>query len=504
MSSSLLSTDGYKFSMAEAGFPLRKETFYYSHRKGGPQIVPCDIEKFIREILPHADKRTHPDPEFFGEAFEPDYEYLEKKQYEMGFAFRTAIQRFEDLEVRALPWGAVFYPGEPVFSVTGPSALVSWLEPLVLQLSYRIQVMTELLRFTNLDLIERELQAVTCDAQRDLLIRMIQDAKLSLVPAPADGSKYMKAVAKNAAALVAIVGDPARIFEVGLRSATCSDQHDLALVALKDLGILRTSNVEGARANGMVPVGTMGHEHVQRYGDDEAAFRAMRDRRPYRSSFLLDTYDTILSGLPTAFQLMEEDPKAVDSVRYDSGDKQAQYLYAVEQARHRGIHMRHVIEDGLDAEATASFERLRTAVSVLPEDQFYGYGGYLIAQPSGSTLTRDRVGATWKLSQSAGKPVMKFSNDSGKASLPGRPVVFRRASANGPMGIIGQEGEPCPDGYILLTGLPSSEARALFQGRPPVILDEGLPASIMSPETLSMRRALEAKRRELMARGGRT
>ena len=40
MAQSLLATDGYKFSMAEAGWPLRTETFYYSHRKGGPQVLP--------------------------------------------------------------------------------------------------------------------------------------------------------------------------------------------------------------------------------------------------------------------------------------------------------------------------------------------------------------------------------------------------------------------------------------------------------------------------------
>ena len=30
----MLATDGYKLSMAEAGWPLRRETFYCSHRKG--------------------------------------------------------------------------------------------------------------------------------------------------------------------------------------------------------------------------------------------------------------------------------------------------------------------------------------------------------------------------------------------------------------------------------------------------------------------------------------
>jgi nicotinate phosphoribosyltransferase len=32
MAQSLLATDGYKFSMAEAGWPLRTETFHYSQQ----------------------------------------------------------------------------------------------------------------------------------------------------------------------------------------------------------------------------------------------------------------------------------------------------------------------------------------------------------------------------------------------------------------------------------------------------------------------------------------
>ena len=56
MTAPLLATDGYKFSMAEAGWPLRRETFYYSHRKGGLQVLPFDVEAELRKVLPHAEK----------------------------------------------------------------------------------------------------------------------------------------------------------------------------------------------------------------------------------------------------------------------------------------------------------------------------------------------------------------------------------------------------------------------------------------------------------------
>jgi nicotinic acid phosphoribosyltransferase len=120
------------------------------------------------------------------------------------------------------------------------------------------------------------------------------------------------------AALVEAVKNPDRIFEVGMRAASCLEQHEIALRACREAGIRRTSNVLLSRTLGMIPVGTMGHEHAQRYGADEPAFRAMRERRPGRSSYLLDTYDTIRSGIPAAFKLIREDPGRRDSIRYDS------------------------------------------------------------------------------------------------------------------------------------------------------------------------------------------
>ena len=70
--------------------------------------------------------------------------------------------------------------------------------------------------------------------------------------------------AKN---LVRVVGgDADRLFEVGMRAVTCYEQHEIALRAVKEAGITRTSNVAIARMLDMIPVGTMGHEHVQRHG----------------------------------------------------------------------------------------------------------------------------------------------------------------------------------------------------------------------------------------------
>lgn len=437
MATSLLATDGYKFSMAEAGWPLRQETFYYTHRKGGLQVMPLDIAAFVRGLLPE------PKPD--------DYEYLTRYDYEMGVGFKAAILRRDRLVVHAVPRGALFYPKEPVFSLTGPSALVSWLEPLLLQLNFRIQVGTQALM--DREALARALATVTCEEQKRVALETLDAVGVRPVPIHVDADGYYQRVLATVKELVEAVEDPARIFEVGMRAATCMEQHELALRACKDAGVQRTSNVYLAQKLGMIPVGTMGHEHVQRYGSDEAAFRAIRERRPQRSSYLLDTYDTLTSGIPAAFKLIAEDPAAQDSIRFDSGNKKLQYLYAVARAKDRGLRPVNIIEDGLDAAVTREFEELRRQVGWEPSAQFYGFGGYIVARPMTCPFTRDRVAAIYKLSCTGHTPTMKFGNDpaEGKQSIPGVPVLFRRRHGSGPIGLIGQQGEPVPEGYFPLT-----------------------------------------------------
>lgn len=436
---SILETDGYKFSMAEAGWPLRKETFYYSHRKGGPSVLPVDVRSFVQDLLPGA--------------FQPvSREFLEKHEYEVGPGVRSALASKDLIQVDALPKGSWFFPGEPVFSVTGPSALVSWIEPLVLQLHYRIQVAT--LAMTDQEALARQVVGVTCKEQEEIILETLEAVEIKAPPITVDSEGYFLGVVARAQRLLdAVGGVPQRLFEVGMRSAICRKQHESALRACKELRIQRTSNVQLACELGMIPVGTMGHEHVQRYRSDEAAFRAMAERRPNRSSYLLDTFDVYRSGVPAALRMMSEDPDRRDSVRYDSGDKEAQYMFVVHRAKELGLRPIHIIEDELDDRKTRAFEELRSQLNVDPELQHYGYGGFIVCDPAFGELTRDAVSAAYKLSMSGHQPVMKFSAAQGKESLPGRPVAWRRMSASGPIAIVGQADEPCPNGYQVVTGL---------------------------------------------------
>ncbi|AFE06739.1 hypothetical protein COCOR_06068 [Corallococcus coralloides DSM 2259] len=454
MPQSLLATDGYKFSMAEAGWPLRKETFYYSHRKGGPQVMPLDLAAWVQSLLPE------PQPD--------DYAFLARHDYEMGVGFKAAILRKAQLSVRAIPRGALFLPREPILTLTGPSALVSWLEPMLLQLNYRVQVATQALQ--DREALARTLATVSCEEEKRIALETLDQVGVRAVSIQVDPEGYMRRVRAQVKELVDVVEDPSRIFEVGLRAATCLEQHELALRACQEAGVQRTSNVEGARVLNMIPVGTMGHEHVQRYGSDDAAYRAMHERRPQRSSYLLDTFDTLTSGIPAAFKLISEDPQGGDSIRFDSGNKKLQYLYAVTRARDLGIKPVIILEDGLDAQATREFEELRKQVGWEPTTQFYGYGGHIVARTMSHTLTRDRVAAIYKLSCSGATPVMKFGNElaEGKQSVPGTPVLFRRRTGTGPLGLVGQAGEATPQGYFpLMESAPSTPSLVGTEGLTP-------------------------------------
>jgi len=442
MAPQLLDTDGYKFSMAEAGWPLAKETFYYSHRKGGPHFLPFDVKEMVRGLLPTGNK-----PE--------DYAYLKSQGYAMGGGFQEAMLATEQLEIKSLPKNSWFFDREPVFTVTGPSAIVSWLEPLVLQLHYRIQVAT-IAKIHPEDLADI-VGSVTSEEQK----RIVQETLASIgVECPEINvryAEYQDSVVQTVTNLIAAVGDATRIFEVGMRAATGLEQHNLALQAAQHAGLLATSNVALAQDLGLKAVGTMGHEHIQRYGSDATAFRAMRNRFPGSSSFLLDTFDTIHSGLPEAFALIQEDPSRKDSVRFDSGDKATQYLIACMKAKGMGITPRFILEDGFTLGMVKEFEALRAFTKVAPENQAYGFGGYIVNAPW-EVLTRDRVAAVWKLTQSDNTPTMKFGDEpgAGKESIPGKPVLFRpylgRANSSDlSTGVVLQEGEEIPhkEGAIL-------------------------------------------------------
>jgi len=481
MNASVLATDAYKFSMAQAGFPLRRETFYFSFRFGGFHYVPTDLAADLRALV----EGLRPSPE--------DLAFAREHGYGLSDAMEHALGQGASLEIEAVPRGAWVYEREPILTVTGPSFLVSWLEPMLLWMNYPIQLATALKQPAT---ITPPMLAATCDEHARIIASVAEQVGMAEhIEITREDDAYREGVRQRATALVdAAGGDASRVFEVGMRSAVCMEQHRIALQACREAGITLTSNVQGARELGMTPVGTMGHEHVQRWGADLPAFRAMRDMRVGAPSYLLDTFDTMGAGITAAVHVMRERDHAC-AIRYDSGNKFIQYLHASELLHEAKLQPAHVLEDSLDDEATRHFERLREFTQWPADHQLYGAGGFLVGRAMSNPLTRDRVSAVYKLSETAGEPRMKFGNAaaSGKRSVPGRPVVWRRLRGRGPVGIIGQAGEEVPDDYVGL----SNDPEAVEQLRLCNVLDLGRAMTIpedqrrveLSPAT----RALEQR-----------
>jgi nicotinic acid phosphoribosyltransferase len=247
-------------------------------------------------------------------------------------------------------------------------------------------------------------------------------------------SDYRKGVQANIQSVIeALGGDAHRAFEVGMRAATCIQQHMIVLEECRAKGILKTSNVWAAWKLYLIPVGTTGHEHQERWRNDLAGFRAIRDMRAEPPSYLFDTFDPIRSGIPAAFRVIREDPNRPCSIRFDSGDQDAQFkdittacLDPASGWPKYKLTPNLIFEDGYTAEKTVTNETLCEQDYWPRERRMYGYGGFFVSAPHPSPYHRDRVSAAFKLSWSVG-PCKKFSGTPGKGSLPGRPVILRRS-----------------------------------------------------------------------------
>lgn len=433
-------TDWYKPVMAAAGASLRPETFNFAIRMGGPFYMPVDPVAYVQSLLPKID--------------DDDMAYLHASGLGLGNAYRQALA--SSVEVHGLPRGCWFGDREVVLTVTGPSALVSYLEAQIIWLQFQIQVAT--MAKTHPDQLSTRLGVATCEQEREVILATLDAAgvhpEFDIV---VDTEGYAAHIRNRAGKLIETVGDPARLLEAGMRAASCAEQHLIAVAAAKDAGFIATSNVEAARALGISPEGTTGHEHTQRNRGDTAAFTAVRDRVAGEVTFLLDTYSTRFSGLPSAIQVMSQTPDRVCSIRFDSeSTMEGDYLLGVHAMREQGLEAPINLGGGFNLERTKRFEQLRSQVGWPADKQRYMYGQYLV-EPHVPLPTRGAVGAVYKLSQSADYPTMKFSDTPAKSSAPGIPVTWRLLSpgragrGDRPIGIIGQLGETPPADYEILT-----------------------------------------------------
>ena len=203
-------------------------------------------------------------------------------------------------------------------------------------------------------------------------------------------------------------------------------------------GFDATSNVAAARRYDLQATGTMAHSYVQAFPRELDAFRAFASEYPDRSTFLVDTYDT-LEGVRSAIQVMGElGLHGALAIRLDSGD-----LGALARGSRRLLddagrpEVRILASGGLDE---GEIERLLAADA--PIDVF-GVGTKM-----GVSADAPYLDTVYKLVAYDGRPVMKLST--GKRTLPGAKQVFRLAGGSLTDDVVGLRDEPAPDGHAPL------------------------------------------------------
>ena len=211
------------------------------------------------------------------------------------------------------------------------------------------------------------------------------------------------------------------------------------------VGFAATSNVEAARRYGLRVAGTMAHSFVQAFPSEIDAFRAFAQDHPDRTTFLVDTYDT-LNGVRAAIDVIRELglTKGI-GVRLDSGDLD-----------HLSRESRRLLDDaGLaDAQIFASGGLDELEVETLVRDgapaDAFGIGTQM-----GVSADAPYIDSVYKLVDVGGRPVLKLS--AGKATAPGAKQVWR--GADGDVLTLRDGSPPTEDAEPMLEPVMRSGAR---------------------------------------------
>lgn len=227
---------------------------------------------------------------------------------------------------------------------------------------------------------------------------------------------FQSLIATKAARMRVVAGD--RILsDFGLRRAQGIGGYHATRASIVG-GFDSTSNVKAAMDLGIPCVGTMAHSFIQDYDNELDAFRAFAQHRPDQCTLLVDTYDTLRSGVPNAITVgkeMEAQGKHLQGIRLDSGD----LAYLSKQAR------KMLDEAGLNyVKITASNQLDEHVIKSLLDQQapidVFGVGTNLVTGPPDAALD-----GVYKLAHANGKPRIKLSENVKKMTLPDRKQVLR-------------------------------------------------------------------------------
>ncbi|MCD8249680.1 MAG: nicotinate phosphoribosyltransferase [Lachnospiraceae bacterium] len=359
-----LMTDLYELTMMQGYFknPVQETAIFDAFYRTNPCGNGYAIAAGLDQVIDYI-KNLHFSPE--------DIEYLRSLSiFDEDFLDYLGKFRFSG-DIYAIPEGTVVFPREPLIKVIAP-------------------------------IMEAQL---------------VETAILTII-------NHQSLIATKAARVVnAARGDG--IMEFGLRRAQGPDAGVYGARAAMIGGCIGTSNVLTGQLFDVPVLGTHAHSWIMSFPDEYTAFKTYAELYPNACTLLVDTYDTLKSGVPNAIRVFKEMRRAKKlngryGIRIDSGD----LAYLSKEARKM-----------LDA---AGFHNaIISASSDLDEyliDSLKTQGAKITSWGVGTNLITSKdcpaFGGVYKLAavkEGDGEfiPKIKLSENSEKITNPGNKTVYR-------------------------------------------------------------------------------
>ncbi len=229
-------------------------------------------------------------------------------------------------------------------------------------------------------------------------------------------------IATKASRVRLAAGDK-RVVDFGLRRAQGFGGVQATRAAIIG-GVDATSNVSAAHSYGLEVSGTQAHSWIQSFDSELEAFRKFAEVFPDRTFLLVDTYDTLRSGVPNAITVAKELEgvgKRLLGIRLDSGDLAYLSKHARAMLDASGLpYVKIVASNQLDEYVIRSLMEQGAPIDA------FGVGTRLVTGQDSAALD-----GVYKLSAFDGQPRLKFSENFSKITLPGQKVVRRFLTSEG-------------------------------------------------------------------------
>jgi nicotinate phosphoribosyltransferase len=232
---------------------------------------------------------------------------------------------------------------------------------------------------------------------------------------------YQTLIATKASRIKQVALDDG-LLEFGTRRAQEADAAVWGARAAYLAGFHGTSNVRAGMLFGIPTKGTHAHSWVQGHDTEDEAFEKYAEALPDQVTLLVDTYDTLKSGVPNAIKTaryLEQRGKKLSAIRLDSGD----LAYLSQQARRMldeaGLsYVKIVATNDLDENIMFNLKAQDAKIDI------WGVGTQLITAGDQPAL-----GGIYKLvareKDGDYEPVIKISANPEKVSNPGFKEVYR-------------------------------------------------------------------------------